>query len=100
MKRKSYAHSAATSSGKYHPFCRALSSVVSLYGAATMNPEVLQAVSMSLISSEQSLFVSGLSMSLVIHQISSFYLVKETGQVEVNVSFRLEKAHIEKTQSL
>jgi hypothetical protein len=49
---KSYIRSAAIFGGICHPFRRALSSVVSLYNATCVHPEVLQPIAGSLLSAE------------------------------------------------
>jgi len=64
---KSYIHSAAIFSGICHPFCSALSSVVSLYSAAGVDLEVVQSIALSLLSAEPDLIVTRLVYASTIY---------------------------------
>jgi len=66
---KSYMCSAAIFGGKCHPFCRALSSVVSLYSATGIDPKVLQVIYSCLFSTKSDLLIARLVLSSTILQV-------------------------------
>jgi hypothetical protein len=108
---KSYMRYAAIFGGMCHPFCRALSSVVSLYSATSIYPEVLQAVSTSLLSAELDFSISKLvfpctingivegdlltirSPSMREYRIGRNCAANKFGQAEAFAAVDFEKAH-------
>jgi hypothetical protein len=56
--------------GIYHPFRRALSPEVNLYSAASVHPEVLEAVLHSLLSAKLDLRIASLALACALHYVS------------------------------
>ena len=84
---KGYIHSAAIFGGICHPFRRALSSVVSLYSATSVDPEIIEPVSFSLCSTEADFLVTRFLQAYAVSQIVESHLIsfKAPGMGEYRV---------------
>jgi hypothetical protein len=103
--------STAVYGGKCHRYCRALLVLLTLLYATTVNPEVLEAVPLSLFSTKLNLFIPSLTTFYAISQIlkTDFLVIRLPGmrkngiarntatdisyQAEGAVGVDLQKAH-------
>jgi hypothetical protein len=78
--------------GTYRPFRRALSPVVGLYSATSVHPEVLQAISGSLLSTKYDLVVAaGLSLCLFVPEVLESDLLVVVGQPSMRQHFAIQE---------
>jgi hypothetical protein len=108
---KSYLHCAATFGDICNPFCKALSSVVSLYSATAVDPKVLEIVLLSLFSAKLDLLIASFVFSRVVYKVlkSDFLIIslpgmrkdsiarnraaQESSQVKATVGVEFQESH-------
>jgi hypothetical protein len=86
--------SAAVFGGICHPFRRALSSVVSLYSAAGVNPEVPQFVTGGLLATEYNLAVASFTLGMSTSQIDEGDLFSSAGVRKYSVGWELVRGEV------